>query len=411
MLTLFLAVTVAAEPVARSDAPAGAITARLESGAVRVLDARPALPAGELFTVLPGTTIRTTNGAVSLTCRADPTGGQSPVPVLETAFVLHQEKDADLTLTLDRGRIDLTNLKPDAVATVAVRLHQFAWTVTLNPGSKVAVELAGRRPAGARFVPDAKPVEPVLSAVLVGLAGMSSVSDGRTTVTLTAPPGPSLLNWTSTGGPDPKAVRLDRLPAWANPTNEDKAVRGAVEKFRTARVANADTAADVLLASKVPAEWRVGLVAAAATDDLLRLAKVMTESPDPAVWDAGVVVLRHWLGRGPGQDRRLFQFLTETRKYDPAAAATVIDLLAGFTPAELARPETYDVLVEYLQHDKPGVRNLAHWHLSRLVPAGKGIAHKPNAGKDELTAAYTQWRKLIPTGTVPPRTKEPAGKL
>lgn len=416
MLALVLAVTVAADPAARSDAPAGAITAQPPGGPVRVLPAKPDLPAGELLTVLPGVAVRSANGAVSVTCRADPFG-QSPVPVLETAFTLDPPAaGTDLSLTLDRGRIDLASLKADGPATVAVKLRQFGWTVTLNPGSRVAVELAGRRPPGTRFKPDAEPVEPVLSAVLVGLAGTAGVTDGRTTVTLTAPPGPSLLNWTSTRGADPKVVRLDRLPDWASPaadnTPDGRAVRAAVEKFRAARASNADTAADVLLSSRAPAEWRVGLVATAAADDLARLAKVMTESPDVAVWDAGVAVLRHWLGRGPGQDRKLFRFLTDTRGYDPVAAATVIDLLAGFTPAELARAETYDVLVEYLQHDKPGVRNLAHWHLTRLVPAGRAIPFRPNAGKAELRPAYTQWRRLVPPGAVPASAtgKEPAAR-
>ena len=415
MLSLVVAVCVAADPVARSEAPAGAITAQPQGGPVRVLGARPEVPAGELLTLLPGTSVKTLNAAVVLTCRADPTG-QSPVPVLETAFVLGGAADADAVVTLDRGRLDLLNAKTQGSATVVVRLHQFAWTLTLDrPGSRVAVELAGRRPAGTRFVPAAPPVEPVLSAVVVGLSGTGSVSDGRTTVAVSAPPGPAQLNWTSTNGPDRQALRLDRLPAWANPnadqTAEAKAVRAAVERFRGLRAANADTAADVLLSSKQPAEWRVGLVAAAAADDLPRMSRTLVESADPAVWDFGVIVFRHWLGRGPGQDRRLFQFLTDTRKYDPVSAATVIDLLAGFSPAERNRAETYDILVEYLQHDKPAVRNLAQWHLVRLVPAGKAIPFRPNAGKDELTAAYKEWRKLIPAGTLPPaRAKESAGK-
>ncbi len=405
MLAFVLAVAVAGETVAKSDSLAGAITAQRPGEPARVLPVRPDLPASELLTVLPGVTLRTTNGAVSLTCWADPFG-QSPVPVLETAFILDPPAAGiDLSLTLDRGRIDLTNLKADTPATVVVKLRQFGWTVTLSPGSRVAVELAGRRPPGTRFKPDAEPVEPVLSAVLVGLVGMAGVTDGRTTVTLTAPPGPSLVNWTSTRGADPKVVRLDRVPHWASPaftnTPDARAIRAAIEKFRAIRATKADTAVDALLASRLPAEWRVGLVAAAAADDLPRLAKVMTASPDVAVWDAGVTVLRHWLGRGPGQDRRLFQFLTDPRGYDPVAAATVIDLLAGFSPAELNRAETYDVLVEYLQHDKPGVRNLAHWHLSRLVPAGRAIPFRPNAGKAELQSAYTQWRRLVPPGTVP----------
>lgn len=405
MLPLLLAACVAADPAGRSDAPAGSVTARPADGPARVLPANPDLPAGELLIVLPGTTVVSANGAVALTCRADPTGS-SPVPVLETAFTLGSEPNVDLAVTLDRGRIDLENRKPDGPAVAVVKLHEFAWTITLDkPRSKVAVELAGRRPPGVRFDPATPPVPPALSAVLVVLYGSASVSDGRNTVGLSAPPGPAQLSWTSTGGSDPKAVKLDRLPAWASPqaerTPEALGFREAVSKLRNLRADNPGAAADALLASKVPFEWRVGLVTAAATDDLPKLAKVLSESADPAVWDSGVTVLRHWLGRGPGQDRRLFQFLTQDLKYEPAAAATVIDLLAGFGPAELNRPETYDVLVEYLQHDRPAVRNLAAWHLVRLVPAGKAIPFRPNASKADLVPAYKEWRRLVPLGTLP----------
>ena len=406
MLALVVGLVLAADPIARSEAPAGAITAQAGAAAPRLLGVRPAIPPDELLTVLPGTSLKTTNGAVSLTCRADPTGA-SPVPVLETAFVLSSAPDADLAVTLDRGRIDLMNLKTDGPARVLVTLD--------SPGSRVAVELAGRRPPGTRFEPMTRPVAPVLSAVVVALSGSGSVADGRVTIAVSAPPGPAQLSWTSVGGPDRQAVRLDRLPAWASPaaenTPEAKAVKAAVDRLRSLRAANADTATDVLLSSKVPAEWRVGLVTAAAADDLPRLAKVLSESADPAVWDFGVVVLRHWLGRSAGQDGRLARFLTDVRMYDPVAAATVIDLLAGFTATERSRAESYDVLVEYLQHDKPAVRNLAQWHLVRMVPAGKAIAFRPNAGKAESAAAYKEWRKLVPPGTVPAgRAKDAVGK-
>jgi hypothetical protein len=415
MLGLLLVLGLA--PAGRSDAPAGAITAKAADGPHRLLPAKPEVPAGELLTLLPGVTV-VSAGGVALTCRADPSGS-SPLPVLETAITLKADPAADAAVELHRGRLDLTNAKPDGPATVAVTVHTLTWTLTLDrPGARAAVEVAGRRPAGTRFDPKGPPTDPTRSAILVLLAGSASVSDGRTTVAMLPPPGPAQIGWTSTAGPDPRAVRLDRLPAWADPqfdnTADGRATRAAVTKLIQARAGGLDAGTDALLASKVPAEWRLGLATAAATDQLGKLAKVLSESPDPAVWDYGGTVLRHWLGRSAGQAAALFTFLTTERGYDPVAAGTVLDLLAGFTPAELRRPETYDALVEYLQHDKPAVRNLAAWHLVRLVPAGKAIPFRANAGKDELRPAYSQWKRLVPGGvlpagraTDPPRPKSP----
>ena len=56
----------------------------------------------------------------------------------------------------------------------------------------------------------------------------------------------------------------------------------------------------------------------------------------------------------------------------------ILQLLFGFSPEDLTQPETYEVLIDYLAHEKPAIRNLAAWHLVRLVPQGKSIAFKPN---------------------------------
>ena len=48
----------------------------------------------------------------------------SPFPVIETAFVLHEASSGvDLDVTLDRGRIELTNLKKQGTARVHLTIR------------------------------------------------------------------------------------------------------------------------------------------------------------------------------------------------------------------------------------------------------------------------------------------------
>jgi len=69
-------------------------------------------------------------------------------------------------------------------------------------------------------------------------------------------------------------------------------------------------------------------------------------------------------------------------------------------------PETYEVLIDYLLHEKPAIRNLAAWHLVRLVPQGKAIAFNPAGTIDDARACHAEWKKLIPNGKLPPTAKK-----
>jgi hypothetical protein len=401
----------AADPVAKSESLAAAFL-RQPAGAAgfEPVPANGPLSPGELLIGLPGAALKSANSAVVLTSRADP-DGTSPLPILETAVVLNPPDKCDLDVTLERGRIDLTNWQLGGAATVRVRFHRQTWTIVLDkPDAKVAVEVVSRWPAGSAFLKTPTPGhEPAAAAVIAVLAGTASVSDGKTTLALSAPPGPAVVEWASDGDGKLTARRLDSLPEWADPA----ALRPAVQKSRavaeTFRAAVAGgkigDAIDRFLASADPAEKRVGLIAAGATDDLPRLAAAIAETHDPEVWDFAAAVARHWVGRGPGQDVVLYKFLTTDRKLPPAQAETVLDLLHGFTAAEQKQPETFEVLIEYLRSDWPAVRNLAAWHLARLAPAGKSIPFRPNGSKAEFEAGYKQWKALVPAGKLPPAGK------
>jgi hypothetical protein len=62
--------------------------------------------------------------------------GRAPLPILETAFVLHETKGPDLDLTLERGRVRLINLKTEGPARVCLRVRKIDINLTLaEPGS------------------------------------------------------------------------------------------------------------------------------------------------------------------------------------------------------------------------------------------------------------------------------------
>jgi hypothetical protein len=116
------------------------------------------------------------------------------------------------------------------------------------------------------------------------------------------------------------------------------------------------------------------------------------------------LVLRNWLGRAPGQADKLFAALTRDG-YSRIQAGTLLFLLFGPDAKQLAQPAAYDVLIAMLGSDKLAVRELAHWHLVRLVPAGKDIAYDPAAPAEAREKAQASWRRLIPPGQLPPRPK------
>jgi len=118
-----------------------------------------------------------------------------------------------------------------------------------------------------------------------------------------------------------------------------------------------------------------------------------------------VVALRHWLGRGPGQDAILYGRLRKLRDYSPGEAKTTIQLLHGFTEVQTAQPELYEVLIDLVKHDKLAIRGLAHWHLQRLAPLVK-VEFNPASDKEEWQKAAAAWKKEIPRGKLPPTLKD-----
>jgi len=367
------------------------------------------LPGGELIVGAPGAVLDSANGAVRAEMLTD-LDGQSPYPVVECAVVLHDTPKVNLDLTLDRGRLDLTNRKEQGAAHVRVRVRQDTWDLTLEaPGASIALELYGRWARGVPFKRDPGPKDvPNANLVFLVLKGEVALEHDGTLHALTAPPGPAMIAWDNVSGQDDTPDRLEKLPAWARGTDrnsaKNKALQARRDRLRELLLSKGlKPALQEFLDSDDEADRRMAINAMSALDDLQGLARALQQAKHPDVWDNGVIALRRWIGRDPGQDPILYQRLIQVGKFSPVHAETVMQLLHSYGDDDLARPETYQTLLDYLEHDKLAIRGLAYWHLSRLVPAGKKFSYDPLGPKPEREAALRKWRGLIPDGQVPPR--------
>jgi hypothetical protein len=268
------------------------------------------------------------------------------------------------------------------------------------------VEVYGRWPAGVPFRKEPRPGEaPALAWNVVALKGEVAVKGPRHEFTLKAPPGPALLAGDTLGEGEPSPQFLDRLPAWADGPGEKARKLGTIMARWRKRAADGSVneATDELLKSDDEAARRTAVLLLAALDQGDRLGEALVSAKHQDVWDAGVVALRSWIGRGPGQDQRLYRLLTEKKTVPPREAESILQLLHGFGDDDLKQPETYEALISYLGSERLALRELAYWHLRRLVPAGREIDYAPLAPKEKREAGLKAWRRLVPAGQLPPK--------
>jgi hypothetical protein len=370
-------------------APSGTLFQREGPGKPWTVDRRQhPLPSRDLLLALPGARaeLASANGAVLLTLWGNlPELSRSAV--LESAVVLHDNPVVDLDFTLERGRVVFRSNKDKEPARVRVRVPGAVWELSLQEkGDEAALELYGRWPRGVGYSADPKsPEKPTLDLVFLALRGIAQ-------------------------------VKVDKLPAWADPgaarTTEARRAREVLDQLH-ARLRDKplpqaltnlfDSADDDADKAQATVTRQVVVAAWGATDDLAHLVEALADSKHAAVRHSAVEVLRHWIGRAPGQDRDLDQFLVKEAKYPPTQAEVVLQLL--HSPFDPEQPETFQTLIEYLRSDRLGIRELALWHLERLAPAGRSIAFDPAGSAEAREQGSRKWKELIPDGTLPPKGK------
>ena len=404
-------------PVARCLSKDGSLL-RQEAGSTtwKTVAHNEELNVGDLILSGTGTQIESLDGSIKVTFRGD-IAGTSPFPIRETAVRLAAGKpgEADFHLSFERGRIEITNGRKEGPAICHVRLQDedddFSELKLNEPGSTSTIEIIGRWPKGTHFNAKAKEdVNPVYDLIFVQLKGSSEVTDEGVTHRMSAPPGPAMLSWNSQAGTLPEKTKLEKLPDWTLPPDitkpEIRARLQAAMKFRD-EFFNGKPLDQVLESLAMSDDINARFVAVnviLATDQLGLLYKVLGETKHQDVIDNTIIGLRHWVGRKPGQDKKLHQFMMSGRQYSAKQAEIFVDLLHSFSDDELRQPETFEALIDYLESDRTGIRGLAHWHLYRLVPKGRSIQFDPTASPEKRKVAVEQWKKLVPKGKLPPRS-------
>src|SRR5262249_35684574 len=120
-----------------------------------------------------------------------------------------------------------------------------------------------------------------------------------------------------------------------------------------------------------------------------------------------VFALRQWFGSKAENYQKLYDTLLK-KQFSEQEATAIMHLLHGFTEVQLKEPATWSVLIEYLRHSKPAIRQLASWHLYGLLPdIGRTIPYSPVANSDLLQASYEKWKRAVPEGKLPPLPPPP----
>jgi hypothetical protein len=341
------------------------------------------------------------NKAVAVKLLGD-IGMFGPLPVLDTAARLLEPGSADLALNLDHGLVIFTNTKESGTATVALKVHGQDLTVKLkSPGARLGIELYGRHPGGAVNLLKDNPT--AFFFALVG-EGDASIGTKDHTHVLTAPPGPAVLRWDSATS-QADVVHLDKFP--------DALKRNDAEMQQFAKIcatagrfsSQEPTAAAVeLLKSDDALNRRVAVTTFGAVDDLPHLLGALGDSQHADARDQAILVLRSWMGHAPGQLKALRGAMLK-QKYTLPQMKETMHLLIGFDESEREHPGVYELLINLLDSRHLGVRELAHWHLVRLAPAGRDIVYDAGAAEADRQQGVERWRKLIPPGELPPRPK------
>jgi hypothetical protein len=357
-----------------------------------------------------GATIDSANGAVQARFSGN-ISGLSPFPILDTSLTLQSANGADLAFEMSRGRIDLTNRKKAGAATVKLTIRDKSGVVTLaEPGSRLVVEMYSRWPKGVPFTKTPKPTDaPALVLAFIAVKGEVHLKGKEHEFTLQGPPGPAMLILDGLMDATPRVESLDKVPAWIDPNDAElqKKAKTGVKQFREmAEKTSIGEALQKMAQSDEETARRVAVILFGAIDDLGGLAAAVAAAKHQDVVENAIIVLRHWIGRSAGQDLKLYNELMEKGHFKPAEAELVLQLLHSFGDAALKKPETYEALIDFLDCDRMAVRALAHWHLERLVPAGRKIEFKATAAKEEREKAVKAWKELVPAGTVPGREKK-----
>jgi hypothetical protein len=335
--------------------------------------------------------------------------------IWESAIRLHADPQLDLDVTLLRGRIVITNQKTNGEVRARLRFGDETWDLTLpEPGGAAAFELRTYIPAGALMDKAHRGEESNSELSLFALRGRAELKVRYDSYSLEPPPGPALFSWNNVGPISRRPQDIKQLPSWAaqvldTPGGKPKAdpAPEALTSLQRRLVGAAsvpsvlkDTLNNPDISTRVQAIYCLGAI-----DELDAVLDALgNERQFREVRLASMTAIHNWISRGADNQQRLF--LALEKKYSSATGEVILHLLNGFSEAQLQTPEVYASLIGYLKHSDLPVRELAHHQLLLLVPEGKAIAYDPAGARGQRNLAVEEWKKLIPSGSIPAKNKK-----
>lgn len=301
----------------------------------------------------------------------------------ESALVLHKpSKDVAVDLTLERGRLFLSNHKSNDADGLVVRLRfeNKVWDITLRSDAEILVDLIKSRLPGT-----GEPLALLKLFLLKGDAGIALEGERYPDL---SEPGRAQFFWNSIRASSyerPKLAKEDldyanRVLFNKNPLVESreardmelalKALRDRMTVDKPPQVALQET-----LMNNQFAEHQLALYCLAALDEVKDLFDVLGKADVPHApdRDTAVFALRRWLDHGPGQIKKLFDpkskegLLKSDLGYTTEEAERIVVLLRDPSDEDIFSTKYYSDMAADLAGDKVAVAELARWWLSRIA--------------------------------------------
>ena len=426
-----------------SNAAAAGVTLYSAKGSALVSEGGKFTVADKGASINPGTRVVSAGGAVLISNGVEvellaDLSGNDPMPVATSGLkVLKPSKpDIDFEFTIEPGRIDLENKKASGSAKVRVispagNSHDIE---LVNPGSRCTIESYGRFMPGTRFDPNATPetaARPIGRGALVVIKGEVNFSDHDSFLRMHEAPGRAMLTIDGSLGHEPVPTYLEKAPAWVFEDPKDPAVikKQALINDLEAKLADKgdlEAVIDAYASSDDNTKRIVAVYLASAVDDIGRVFLTVALSKNPDVTDEAIVAIRHWLGSGPGRDRKFYEALIKGspemvakttglvgKPFSEPQAIALIDLFFGFSDEQKVQPGTYKYLLKMLSNEKAAIRALASWYLNHMVPEGMRFGFNPTGSDEARNAAIKLWEtrltelKKLPVAPVAPKLPAP----
>jgi hypothetical protein len=353
-------------------------------------------------------------------------------PLLESVAEVHFNEDPglDLDMTFHRGRILLANDRPDRPVRIRMRFEnpttpeatEYFDIVLQEKGAELLVDRWSLFMVSEPFYKDPKHANrlgPVAEMGLVARRGEIFLKAGDLPFRLVAPPlkGPSILAWSS-----PKGINgphtMDKLPETLSddpplpliPGLEEKKATEIARRLREDMLKardyfggevgpqkNIDVVLTEAVSSQHPARRRLAVRCYGALDDFESLIDALNSEKFPDVRQAAVESLQSWIATSRDAEYKLFNLLQKKYNYTAGHSVLIMDLLhtTFHSPHLRAQPETYNTLISHLNNDLLMIRELAAWHLYRLVPSAiQTIPFPLTTDRAACRKAQDEWGKM-----------------